>query len=61
MVCFGLLFVMWCGPQAGQPSTSISDFCQIARPIRMSHSDTRGTKEQVARENLKIKRICGNV
>lgn len=61
MVCFGLLFVMWCeGPKAA-PSPALSDYCQIAKPIRMSHSDTRGTKEQVARENLKIKRICRNV
>ena len=54
MWCVGL-FVMWCG---AAEAPVVHSYCQIAKPIRMSHSDSRGTKEQIARENLKIKRIC---
>lgn len=43
------------------PPTPASDYCLLAKPIFMSHSDTRGTKEQIARENRKFKRICKDV
>lgn len=55
MLCVGFL-VMWC--EAAQPVPVASDYCLIAKPIFMSHNDTRGTKVQIDRENRKFKRIC---
>jgi hypothetical protein len=55
MLYVGFLF-MW--SEAAQPVPVASDYCLIAKPIFMSHNDTRGTKVQIDRENRKFKRIC---
>lgn len=55
MLCYGLLFVLWC--DAPQPVT-LDSFCQIARPVYWSPADTRATKEQVDRHNRIWKAMC---
>ena len=53
---FAFLFVsMTCTPQGATPDT----YCQIAKPIHWSRSDTAGTKWQAKRENAKWKKLCG--
>jgi hypothetical protein len=54
--CFGLLFVMWCQPP--ELPAPVDSFCKIYQPIYLSHSDTRGTKEQVNPKNAAWKAIC---
>lgn len=60
MLCIGLL-VMWCDVSDIKPRTPppADTYCQIARPIYFSASDTRKTKEQADRENRKWRRLCG--
>jgi len=56
VTCFGLLIIFQCT----QPSPAVpsSTFCQIAKPIYWSATDTRQTKEQVDRHNAQWKRVC---
>lgn len=57
MTCTGFAFIfvqMTCTTPAPAPDT----YCQIAKPVYWSKHDTRGTKEQVDRENRKWKRLC---
>jgi len=58
MICVGL-FVMWC--QSTQPAavTAGATFCQVAKPMYWSASDTRKTKEQADRHNRIGKKLCG--
>lgn len=57
--CVGIAFIfleMTCTPVglAEDPN----GYCNLARPIYWSAKDSRGTKEQVDRENAKWKRLC---
>lgn len=57
MTCTGFAFLfvqMTCTTPAPPPDT----YCQIAKPIYWSKSDTRETKAQADRENRKWKRLC---
>lgn len=54
--CFGFLVFMQCY----MPAPPVSDtYCRIARPVIVSHADTRATKEQADREYRKYKAVCG--
>lgn len=37
---------------------NISEYCQIANPIKASRKDTDGTLRQIARENAKFREFC---
>lgn len=57
-VCYGLLgLVMWCDVKQPPP---VDTFCLVAREIRPSRRDvlTVGTKRQIVRHNLKVRRLC---
>lgn len=58
MWCFGLL-VMFCQAQSAPAATAGATFCDVAKPVYWSTSDTRKTKEQVDIHNRKGKVICG--
>lgn len=55
MICFGIL-VMVC--QLEQQPAPADTFCQIAKPIYWSASDTRATKEQADKHNRVWKKLC---
>lgn len=60
VTCFGLLgLVMVCEPPKRPPA--VDSFCVVAREIRPSRRDklTQGTKRQIVRHNLKVRRLCG--
>ena len=57
MPCVGLVLFMWCF-QPTVPAASVATFCGVAKPIRMSHRDTRRTKEQVDSLNKKGVSLC---
>ena len=54
-LCFGFLVVFAC---QGEKPTAISEYCQTARTIQASRSDTAQTLAQIRRENAKIRRLC---
>lgn len=54
MWCLGLI-VSFCFVE--EP-TVVQSYCEVAKPVYLSHQDTRGTKEQVDRENSKWKALC---
>ena len=55
MLCYGLLFIMWCDA----PSPVATDsYCSIARPIYWNAKDTRKTKEAVDTHNRVWKATC---
>ena len=54
-LCFGFLVVFMC---QGEKPTAISEYCQTARTIQASRSDTAETLAQIRRENAKIRRLC---
>lgn len=54
MMCIGLL-VMWC--QTAPPAV-VSDYCQIARPVKVSRQDTPETIRQASIEWRKYRRLC---
>lgn len=57
MLCVGIL-VAWCFVQ--EPTSAAGDsYCLIAKPIQMSHADTRRTKEEVDTHNRVYKATCG--
>ena len=58
MPCFGLVVFMYCIPPT-TPAADVARFCAVAKPIRLSHKDTRGTKEQADRFNRIGARLCG--
>ena len=53
MPCFGVVIFMWC-----QTPALPAAYCDIAVPVRVSHADTRATKEAAAREFAKWKAVC---
>lgn len=55
-LCFGFLVVFAC---QGEKPTAISEYCQTARTIQASRSDSAQTLAQIRRENAKIRRLCG--
>ncbi len=58
MNCTGWVFIfaqLTCSPIGAVPDT----FCQIAKPILWSASDSRMTKEQADTHNRKGKKLCG--
>jgi len=57
MLCWGFLIAFWCA--APQPKPAEVPYCETAKPIAPSHSDTRATKEQIDRENAKLAGLCG--
>ena len=56
MICYGLLFVMWC---AQDPLPVTDSYCVTYKPVMWSSGDTRGTKEQVDVNNRVWKKLCG--
>lgn len=54
-LCFGFLVIFAC---QGEQPTAISEYCQTARTIRASRSDTAETLRQIRAENAKIRRLC---
>jgi hypothetical protein len=48
-----------CSTTGDGPISSVSDYCQIAKPVLVSRADTRSTKEQADRELRKYKSVCG--
>jgi len=56
-VCLGLLVVFICEPTK---PVAVSEFCQVAKTIIASKSDTPETLSQVRRENAKFRRLCKN-
>lgn len=57
LTCFGFLVFFKCSSAQGLANQA--RFCDVADPIRMSHQDTRSTKEQVDRYDRTGKRLCG--
>lgn len=58
MLCIGLI-VAYCFSASAAPVASGATFCQVAKPIYWSASDTRATKEQVDTHNRIGKKLCG--
>lgn len=58
MWCFGIL-VAYCVSAEAPPAPAGATFCQIAKPMYWSASDTRKTKEQADRHNRIGKKLCG--
>lgn len=56
MVCYGLLFVMWCAPDKAPVATD--SYCRVYRPVMWSSKDTRLTKEAVDKNNRVWKAVC---
>lgn len=56
MWCVGIL-LMFC--QSPDPAPVVDTFCLKYRPVRLSHADTRGTKEQADINNRVWKSSCG--
>lgn len=48
---------------ASEPPVAVTvkgdSYCEIARKVKWSKQDTKGTIRQVHRENQKIDRVCG--
>lgn len=58
MLCAGFL-LMWCFVEAPQtPTLDTLSFCDAYRVVKMSHADTRGTKERVAENNRIWREKC---
>lgn len=57
MMCFGIL-IMFC-QQPAPAATAGGLFCDVAKPVIWSKSDTRLTKEQADIHNRKGKKLCG--
>lgn len=57
MLCYGLLFVMWCGEQ----QMPLHTYCQLYAPVYWSRADTRRTKEQIDTNNRVWKSVCKNL
>jgi hypothetical protein len=61
MTCVGLILAYWCFAEpASAPQSPALAFCDGYRPTRMSHADTRETKEQVAANNAVWRSACGS-
>lgn len=58
MWCFGIL-LMVCTPVEG-PKAPLSEYCEVAKPVRPSRADTLETQKQAAREFGKWKSLCEN-
>jgi hypothetical protein len=58
MWCIGLI-VARCFVAEPAPAASGATFCQVAKPMYWSASDSRRTKEQADIHNRKGKRLCG--
>jgi hypothetical protein len=57
MLCLGFLIAFSCQAPQAAPDNS-ARFCKVYQPVRWSHSDTRGTKEQVDALNRVWKAQC---
>lgn len=55
MLCYGLLFVMYC---ASEKHVATDSYCLTYRPVMWSSKDTRQTKEQVDKNNRVWKAVC---
>lgn len=56
MTCTGIAFIFVHMTCTTPPP--VDTYCLMTNPVRPSHSDTRGTKEQADREFRKWKRFC---
>ena len=57
MTCFGFLVFFSCQAPAPTASDTLA-FCDAYKPVFLSHSDTRQTKEQTATNNAVYKAKC---
>lgn len=58
MICYGLLFVFWCGT-----ATQIDSFCQVYQPVVQVKGDgsitaTPGTKRRILANELLYRQAC---
>lgn len=55
-ICLGLIFVFFC-PQE-KPVQAVDSYCQVAKTIVASKSDTPETLAAIRAENAKIRKHC---
>ena len=59
VVVLGLLLAGCATRSDGTIVPMVSNYCQIAQPVKVSRADTRATKEQADREYRKYVAACG--
>lgn len=59
VVTLGLLAAGCAARSDGTMVPLVSNYCQIAQPVKVSKADTRATKEQADREYRKYVAACG--